>query len=203
MAAKLMAKIFGLKVKLALLAVALIAAAVLGAWVVWFVTRERETVRKETFVSQVEKIPAFEVASYKIKSKSIGKLAEDKQIMGMTYGTATLMYTYDAWVTLGVKDPSAIQIRRAGNELFVAESTIEEEVLDSKTENYQMMSFDASNPFVSKTVPIKNLFGTQTDDKGRAEALAIAQENMAEAKANFMDNYAMLCAAHGLKVTYQ
>jgi hypothetical protein len=198
-----MAKIWGWKIKLVLLLILFLVAAGLGAWAVWFVTQDREAVRKETFVSQVEKIPAFEVASYKIKSKSIGKLAEDKHVLGLTYGTATLMYTYDAWVTLGVKDPSKIQIRRVGNELFVAESTIEVEVLDSKTENYQMMGFDASNPFVSKTVTIKNLFGTQADDKGRAEALAIAQENMSEAKTNFMDNYAMLCAAHGLKVTYQ
>jgi hypothetical protein len=199
MISRLMGRIWGWKVKLALLLILLGLAVYLGAWLV---TRGRGTVRKETFVSQVEKIPAFEVASYKIKSKSIGKLAEDKQIMGLTYGTATLMYTYDAWVTLGVKDPSSIVMTREGNEIFVRASTISVEVLDSKTENYQMMGFDASNPFVSKTVQIETLFGTQADDKGKAEALAIAQENMSAAKANFMDNYERLCAAVGLKVTW-
>jgi hypothetical protein len=178
----------------------LLAAAVLSG--AWLATRGREGVRKETFVSQTEKIPAFEVASYRIKSKSIGKLAEDKHVMGLPYGTATLMYTYDAWVTLGVKDPSGIDIRRVGNEIFVRASTIEVDVLDSKTENYRMIGFDASNVLVPKTVQIKNLFGTQADDKGHAEALAIAQENMSEAKANFMGNYEKLCAALGLKVSW-
>jgi hypothetical protein len=186
-------------VKLVLLAVMLVTAVGFG---MWLATRGSETMRKENFVAQVEKYPAFEVATYRIKSKSIGKLAEDKHVMGLTYGTATLMYPYDAWVTLGVKYPSSLRIRREGNEVFVTASTIEVEVLDSKTENYQMIGFDASNVLVPKTVAIKNLFGTQTDDKGHAEALAIAQENMSEAKTNFMGNYERLCGALGLRVTW-
>jgi hypothetical protein len=193
------AKYFGWKVKAALVLVALGLAVYLGALLV---NMGRETVHKENYVAETEKIPAFEVATYKIKSKSLGKLSEDKQGMGLTYGTATLMYTYDAWVTLGIKDPSAIDITRSGNELFIKASTLEVEVLDSKTENYKMVGFDTSNLLVSKSVQIENLFGTQADDKGRAEALAIAQENMSAAKTNFMDNYENLCAAVGLSVTW-
>jgi len=196
----LMAKIWGWKVKLVLLVILLGLGMYLG---VLLAQRGRDPVQKETFVSDVEKIPAFEVATYKIKSKSIGKLSEDKQVLGMTYGTAKLMYTYDAWVTLGVKDPSSIQITRSGNEIFIKASTIEVEVLDSKTENYNMIGFDTSNVLVPKTVGIKNLFGSQADDKGKAEALAIAEENKSAAKTNFMDNYEKLCAALGLKVTWQ
>jgi len=196
----LMAKIRGWKVKLALFALLLGVAMYFGALLA---QRGRETVQKETYVSDVEKIPAFEVATYKIKSKSIGKLSEDKQVMYITVGTATLLYTYDAWVTLGVKDPSTIQMTRVGNEIFIKESTIEVDVLDSKTENYKMIGFDTSNVLVPKTVQIKNLFGSQADDKGKAEAMAIAEENKAAAKANFMDNYERLCAALGLKVTWQ
>ena len=200
MTTMLMAKIWGWKVKLVLLVILLGLGMYLG---VLLAQRGRDPVQKETFVSDVEKIPAFEVATYKIKSKSIGKLSEDKQVLGMTYGTAKLMYTYDAWVTLGVKDPSSIQISRSGNEIFIKASTIEVEVLDSKTENYNMIGFDTSNVLVPKTVGIKNLFGSQADDKGKAEALAIAEENKSAAKTNFMDNYEKLCAALGLKVTWQ
>jgi hypothetical protein len=156
-----------------------------------------------TVIAQTEKIPAFEVATYRIKSRSIGNLTEDKRVLGMTYGSATLMYTYDAWVTLGVKEPEGIKIRREGNELFVDASTIVIKVLDSKTENYQRIGFDTSNPLVPKTVMIDNLFGSQVDDRSKAEALAIAEENMAAAKANFMDNYEKLCAAVGLKVNWE
>ncbi len=196
----LMAKIWGWKVKLVLLVALLGVAMYFGALLA---QRGREPVQKETYVSDMEKIPAFEVATYKIKSKSIGKLSEDKEVMHLKYGTATLLYTYDAWVTLGVKDPSSIQMTRVGSEIFVKDSTIVVEVLDSKTENYKMMGFDTSNVLVPKTVQIKNLFGSQADDKGRAEALAIAHENMSAAKTNFKDNYERLCTALGLKVTWQ
>ena len=106
-------------------------------------------------------------------------------------------------MTLGVKDPSSIQITRTGNEIFIKASTIEVEVLDSKTENYNMIGLDTSNELVSKAVGIKNLFGSQADDKGKAVALAIAEENKSAAKTNFMDNYEKLCAALGLKVNWQ
>jgi len=155
-----------------------------------------------TVVAETEKIPAFEVAAYKIKSKSIGTLAEDKQMLGMIYGTATLLYTYDAWVTLGVKEPEAIKIRRDGDAVYVDASTIVVGLLDSKTENYQRIGFDTSNPLVSKSVTIDHLFGSQADDRAKAEALAIAKENMDAAKTNFMDNYTKLCAAIGLKVVW-
>jgi len=155
-----------------------------------------------TVVAETEKIPAFEVATYKIKSKSIGTLAEDKQMLGMTYGTATLLYTYDAWVTLGVKEPDTIKIRREGDTVYVDASTIVVGLLDSKTENYQRIGFDTSNPLVSKSVTIDHLFGSQADDRAKAEALAIAKENMDAAKTNFMDNYTKLCAAIGLKVVW-
>jgi hypothetical protein len=163
----------------------------------------RSKVQKVTVVAQTEKIPAFEVATYKIKSRSIGRLTEDKQMLGLTYGSATLVYTYDAWVTLGVKEPENIKIRREGNELFIDASTIVVKVLDSKTENYQRIGFDTSNPLVPKTVLIDTIFGSQVDDRSQAEALAIAEENMSAAKANFMDNYEKLCAAVGLKVNWE
>jgi len=163
----------------------------------------RSKFQKMTVVAQTEKIPAFEVATYRIKSRSIGRLTEDKQLLGLTYGSATLVYTYDAWVTLGVKEPETIKIRREGNELFVDASTIVVKVLDSKTENYKRIGFDTSNPLVPKTVLIDSLFGSQVDDRGQAEALAIAEENMSAAKTNFMDNYEKLCAAVGLKVNWE
>jgi hypothetical protein len=193
------AKIWGWKIKLVLILVLAGLAVYLGALLV---SMGREKVHKETYVSETEKIPVFEVAAYRINSKSIGKLTEDKQMMGLTIGTATLMYTYDAWVTLGVRDPEAISIRRVGDELFIDASTINVQALDSKTENYQMIGFDTSNVFVSRSVQIETLFGTQKDDKGRAEALAIANENISAAKANFMDNYEKLCSALGLNVTW-
>ncbi|MDR2560411.1 MAG: hypothetical protein LBC63_01375 [Holophagales bacterium] len=156
-----------------------------------------------TVVTETVKIPAFEVASYKIKTKSMGTLAEEKQMLGMTYGTATLLYTYEAWVTLGVKEPEAIKIRREGDTIFVDESTIIVGLLDSKTENYQRIAFDTSNFLVSKSVTIDHLFGSQADDRAKAEAQAIADENMSAAKANFMDNYEKLCTAIGLKVVWE
>ncbi|MDR2697494.1 MAG: hypothetical protein LBB40_03345 [Holophagales bacterium] len=163
----------------------------------------RSKLQKVTVVAQTEKIPAFEVATYKIKSRSIGRLTEDKRLLGMTYGSATLVYTYEAWVTLGVKEPENIKIRREGNEVFVDASTIVVTVLDSKTENYQRIGFDTSNPLVPKTVLIDTIFGSQVDDRSQAEALAIAEENMSAAKDNFMDNYEKLCAAVGLKVNWE
>jgi sRNA-binding carbon storage regulator CsrA len=169
----------------------------------WLGGLGRAKFQKMTVLAETEKIPAFEVATYKIKSKSIGTLAEDKLLLGITYGTATLVYTYDAWVTLGVKAPESIKIRREGNEVYVDSSTIVVKLLDSKTENYQRIGFDTSNPLVSRSVTIDHLFGSQADDRAKAEALAIAEENMAAAKANFMDNYEKLCAAIGLKVNWK
>jgi hypothetical protein len=181
---------------LALLVVGIIAG-------LWLGNLDRAKYQTMTVVAETQKIPAFEVAAYKIKSKSIGNLSEDRQLLGMTYGTATLIYTYDAWVTLGVKEPEAIKIRREGNEVYVDASTIVITLLDSKTENYQRIGFDTSNPLVSKSVTIDHLFGSQADDRAKAEALAIAEENMAAAKANFMDNYEKLCAAVGLKIIWK
>jgi len=163
----------------------------------------RSKYQKVTIVAETVKIPAFEVATYRIKSRSIGRLTEDKQLLGLTYGSATLVYTYDAWVTLGVKEPENIKIKRAGNELFVDASTIIVKVLDSKTENYKRIGFDTSNPLVPRTVLIDSLFGSQVEDRGQAEALAIAEENMSAAKTNFMDNYEKLCAVVGLKVNWE
>jgi len=158
-----------------------------------------------TVVNETVKIPAFEVASYKIKTKSMGTLAEEKQMLGMTYGTATLLYTYEAWVTLGIKKENLekIEIRREGDTIFVDASTIIVELLDSKTENYQRIAFDTSNILVSKSVTIDHLFGSQADDRAKAEAQAIAKENMDAAKDNFKDNYTKLCAAMGLKVVWE
>ena len=172
----------------------------------WLAGIGRGGYQKQTFVTGTEKIPTFEVATYKIKTKSMGTLAEEKQMLGMTYGTATLLYTYDAWVTLGVKDPKAIKIERDDvdkSKIYVDESTILVELLDSKTENYQRIAFDTSNILVSKSVTIDHLFGSQADDRAKAEAQAIAKENMDAAKDNFKDNYAKLCAAMGLKVVWE
>ncbi len=105
-------------------------------------------------------------------------------------------------MTLGVKEPEAIKIRREGDTVYVDASTIVVGLLDSKTENYQRIGFDTSNPLVSKSVTIDHLFGSQADDRAKAEALAIAKENMDAAKTNFMDNYTKLCAAIGLKVVW-
>ena len=153
--------------------------------------------------AETKKIPAFEVVSYKIKSKLIVTLPEEKQMLGVTYGTATLLYTCDAVVTLGVNKLNEIKMKREGDTVYVDASTIVVEILDSKTENFQRIGFDTSNILVSKSVTIDHLFGSQANDRAEAEKVAFAKENIDAAKDNFMKNYAQLCDAMGLKVVWE
>jgi hypothetical protein len=119
---------------------------------------------------------------------------------GLVYGEAVMYYTYDAVVTLGIKDPSIIKLSRQDDVISIDVDSIVIDVLDTKIENRQLVGVDNSNWMVTKTISIETIFDSDSENKVAAEEFALLEENKKAALDNFVSNYTMLCKQLDLEV---
>jgi len=151
--------------------------------------------------------PVFEVASLEIfypKNLCIIE-ASKNEWWKLNIGTVFVIIEYDTFVKMGVRNPHSIKMERIGDTIYVDESTIIIELLDTKLNNYHYVRTFTSNPFVMNNNSEQYIL----DSLNMMESELIkkmnenGQANFEYAKRNFMDNYRNLCKSMGLEVVWR
>jgi hypothetical protein len=153
------------------------------------------------------RIPVFQIVSLELFYPSnIGLIAADVfKILGLEFGSVVVLFEYDSYVKFGVRDPETIKISRIGDTLYVDESTIIIELLDTKINNYRHVNTFGSNSTVRRNM----------DDGVFLQALNVVNKDLEErmirsghanfefAKNNFKENYKNMCKAMKLEVVWE
>jgi hypothetical protein len=153
------------------------------------------------------RIPLFQIVSLEVFYPSnIGLIESDVfKILGLEFGSVVVLFEYDSYVKFGVRNPETIKISRIGDTLYVDESTIVIELLDTKINNYRHVNTFGSNPTVRRNL----------DDGAFLQALNIVNKDLEEkmihngqanfefAKNNFKENYKNMCKAMRLEVVWE
>jgi hypothetical protein len=152
-------------------------------------------------------IPVFQIVSLEVFFPSnIGLIEADvRKILGLEFGTVVLLFEYDSYAKFGVRNPQMIQIERFEDTLYVDESTIIIDLLDTKTNNYKYIRTFTSNftvrPNLDDGVFLQALNEVNKELENRM--IVNGQANFEFAKKNFMENYENMCNAMHLKVVWR
>jgi hypothetical protein len=158
-------------------------------------------------VGQEVVTPIFEIASLEIfYPKVIGMIEASKnEWWKLNIGTVFVIIEYDSYAKFGIRNPHSIKMERIGDTVYVDESTIFIELLDTKLSNYHYVKTFTSNPLVMNNNAEQYIF----DSLNLMERELInkmhenGQANFEYAKKNFMENYRNLCKSMGLEVVYR
>jgi len=158
-------------------------------------------------VGQETVTPVFEVVSLEISyPKNLTIIEASKnEWWRLNIGTVFVLVEYDTYIKLGVRNPHSIKMERIDNTIYVDESTIVIELLDTKINNYHHIRTFYSNAFMINNDAEKFIF----DSLNLMESELInklkenGQANFENAKRNFMENYRLLCKSMGLEVIWR
>jgi len=101
-------------------------------------------------VGQEVVTPVFEVVSLEIsypKNLTIIEVSKNEW-WRLNIGTVFVLVEYDTFIKLGVRNPHSIMMERVDNTIYVDESTIVIELLDTKINNYHHIRTFYSNAFM-------------------------------------------------------
>ncbi|MDR0465356.1 MAG: DUF4230 domain-containing protein [Treponema sp.] len=152
-------------------------------------------------------IPVFQIVSLEVFYPGNIALAkvDVRRILGLEFGTITLIYEYDFYLKYGVYDPKTIKIERINDTIFVDESTINIELLDPpRINNYKHIetySSGTARPNMPDNLLAEawNNLERELEEKMRKNG----QANFDYAKKNFMLNYENMINAMGLQVVWR
>jgi len=158
-------------------------------------------------VGQEVVTPIFEIASLEIFYPKVLSIIEasKNEWWKLNIGTVFVIVEYDTYVKLGVRNPHSIKMERIGDKVYVDESTVVIEMLDTKLSNFHYVRTFTSNALVINNNAEKYIF----DSINLMESELIkkmnedGQVNFEYAKRNFMDNYQNLCKSMGLEVVWR
>jgi len=158
-------------------------------------------------VGQEVATPVFEIASLEIFYPKVLTMIEasKNEWWKLNIGTVFVIIEYDTFIKLGVHDPHSIKMERIENTVYVDESSIIIELLDTKLNNFHHVKTFTSNPLVMN----KNSEEYILDSINLMEGELIkkmkenGKANFEYAKKNFMDNYGNLCKSMGLEVVWR
>jgi len=158
-------------------------------------------------VGQEVATPVFEIASLEIFYPKVLSIIEasKNEWWKLNIGTVFVIIEYDSFIKLGIRNPHLIKMERSGNTVYVDESTINIEILDTKLSNYRHVRTFTSNPLVMNNnseqfvLDSLNLMESELTNK----MIENGKANFEYAKRNFMDNYKNLCKSMGLEVVYR
>jgi hypothetical protein len=158
-------------------------------------------------IGQEVAAPVFEIASLEIFYPKVLTMIEasKNEWWILNIGTVFVIIEYDTFIKLGVHDPHSIKIERIDNTVYVDESSIIIELLDTKLNNFHHVRTFTSNPLVMNNnseqyiLDSLNLMEIELTKKMKESG----QANFEYAKKNFMDNYRNLCKSMGLEVVYR
>jgi len=158
-------------------------------------------------VSQEVVTPVFEIASLEIfypKNLTIIE-ASKNEWWKLNIGTVFVLVEYDTYLKLGVRNPHSIKMERVDNTIYVDESTITIELLDTKINNYNYIRTFTSNAFVMNNYAEKYIFESLNlmENELIKRVKENGQANFEYAKRNFMENYRLLCSSMGLEVVWR
>jgi len=158
-------------------------------------------------IGQEVAAPVFEIASLEIFYPKVLTMIEasKNEWWKLNIGTVFVIIEYDSFIKLGVHDPHLIKMEREGDTVYVDESTIIIELLDTKLSNFHHVRTFTSNPLVMNNnseqyiLDSLNMMESELTKKMNESG----QANFEYAKKNFMDNYKNLCKSMGLEVVYR
>jgi len=158
-------------------------------------------------VGQEIATPVFEIASLEIFYPKVLTMIEasKNEWWKLNIGTVFVIIEYDTFIKLGVHNPHSIKMERIDNTVYVDESSIIIEILDTKLSNFHHVRTFTSNPLVMNKnseeyiLESINLMESELTKKMNESGKA----NFEYAKKNFMDNYGNLCKSMGLEVVYR
>jgi hypothetical protein len=158
-------------------------------------------------VGQEVAAPVFEIASLEIFYPKVLTMIEasKNEWWKLNIGTVFVIIEYDTLIKLGVHDPHSIKMERIDNTVYVDESSIIIELLDTKLSNFHHVRTFTSNPLVINNnseqyiLDSINLMESELTKKMNESGKA----NFEYAKKNFMDNYRNLCKSMGLEVVFR
>jgi hypothetical protein len=158
-------------------------------------------------VGQEVATPVFEIASLEIFYPKVLTMIEasKNEWWKLNIGTVFVIIEYDSFIKLGVHDPHSIKMERIDNTIYVDESSIVIELLDTKLSNFHHVKTFTSNPLVINNnseqyiLDSLNLMESELTKKMKESG----QANFEYAKRNFKDNYLNLCKSMGLEVVWR
>ncbi len=158
-------------------------------------------------VGQETLIPKFEIVSLEIfYPKNVAVIQVDKfEWWRLNIGKVYYLIEYDTFIKLGVKNPDLIKPERIDNTIYVDESMIVIELLDSKLENFEHKGTFKSNMLVISNEEAKYvlLAINELQKELGPKIIENGQPNFEYAKKNFKANYESLCRGMGLDVVWR
>ena len=158
-------------------------------------------------VGQEVVTPVFEIASLEIFYPKVLTMIEasKNEWWKLNIGTVFVIIEYDTFIKLGVHDPHSIKMERIDNTVYVDESSIIIELLDTKLSNFHHVRTFTSNPLVMNKNSEEYILESINMMEGELtkKMYENGKANFDYAKRNFMDNYRNLCKSMGLEVVWK
>jgi len=157
-------------------------------------------------LSQEVTTPIFEVASLEIfYPKNLNMIEISKNDWWkLSIGTIFVICEFDTYIKLGIRNPHLIQVKRVGDTVYVDESSIAIEILDTKISNFKHLRTFTSNALVMKDNIHQAVFDSLNllEQELLNNMIENGQSNFEFAKKNYMENYRLLCKSMGLNVVW-
>lgn len=119
-------------------------------------------------------------------------------------GTLTFILEYDSIVRFGIREPQRIHMRKVGNVIFVEQSSVQIEILDSSVKNFIRTKTFKSNPIVRFTpAVIDQMFQAQKEFESVAAERLDNDQNRESAKRSFYSIFEAICGSLDLVVIWE
>lgn len=145
----------------------------------------------------------FEIATLEIESRN---MTRTEVVPGgfANPGTITLILEFDSRVVLGVANPQYIEMRVDDNIVYIRESSVQIEVLESIVRNFEQVERIRSNPLVSFTQAVTNqIFEAQNALEAEMAENLVTERTIESARRSFMNSLTGFIQGLGFSVVWE
>lgn len=169
---------------------------------------ERENMLNQYETDTVEMLSGmisemFQIATLEIESRN---MAMREVIPGgfANPGTITLILEFDSTVSLGVANPQNINMRITDNTIYVQESSIQIDILNSVVRNFEQIEAIRSNPLVTFTPAVNNqIFQAQRELEAEMAERFVTERTIDSARRSFMNSLQGFMQGLGFEVRWE
>lgn len=145
----------------------------------------------------------FQVATLEIASRNM-TMTEVVPGGFANPGTITLILEFDSRVILGVANPQYIEMRIDDNTVYIRESSVQIEVLESIVRNFEQVGRIRSNPLVSFTEAVNNqIFEAQNALESEMAQGVVNERTIESARRSFMSSLTGFMQGLGFSVVWE
>jgi len=145
----------------------------------------------------------FQVVTHEIETRNM-TMAEIIPGGFANPGTITLILEFDSIVRLGVANPQNIRVRTDGDFVYIQESSMQIDVLESSVRNFEQIEAIRSNPLVSFNAAVNNqIFETQNALEDEMADRFVNARTIESARRSFMSSLEGFMRGMGFEVVWE